>query len=145
MDDDDFSFKPKQPNDKGDDLGFRPKRDVSGEIDKKINGNVHAVRDKLKLLNDVRENPPKKGVMETRVEEGLYAIDLRALLDAQLTDCPATVIPMLIDHGVRTAVDIKDTYRPEKRILPFEYWWIIFLIIGIGGGILLLQMLFGIF
>jgi len=128
---DDVSFKPK------------PEKDIHSEIDEKLLG-LHN-RDKIKLLNEVKENPPEPGEMEVEIKEGIYAIDLNTLLAAQLSDCPATVIPMLIDHGVRTAVDIKDTYRAEKRKLAFEYWWVIFLIIGMGAGLMLLNMLFHIF
>ena len=90
------------------------------------------MRDKIKLVQQVRNDPPKTGVMKVEVPEGIHVIDLNTLLDAQLSDCPATVIPMLIDHGVRTAVDIKESYKPEKRLVNFNFWWVVAIILGLG-------------
>jgi hypothetical protein len=126
-----------------DDISFKPKRDIHDEIDRKLM--QLESHDKVRLLHDVQSNPPEKGEMKVDIPPGMYAIDLRTLLDAQLSDCPATVIPMLIDHGVRVAVDIEKAYKPEKRHLQFEYWWIIFMIVGFGVGFLIINMLFKIF
>ena len=137
--------------DKDDYIDFKPvEDDIYKKIDEKLKDFDRStreaqIRDRIRLLNDVRENPPEKGEMSVEIPEGIYAIDLRALLEAQLTDCPATVIPMLIDHGVRTAVDIKNAYKPEKRRLNFEYWWVIFMIIGLGAGLFFINMIFHIF
>jgi len=131
MHDDKFSFKPE-------------KKDVHDDIDAALK-NIPK-KDKIQLVNDVKEKPPEPGKMKVEIKDGnVYAIDLNALLQAQLSDCPATVIPMLIDHGVRTAVDIKKAYNPEKRHLDFQYWWLLFLIIGLGGAFLFANMLFGFF
>ena len=131
MTDDKFSFKPG-------------KKDVHDDIDTELKSLQK--RDKIQLVTDVKEKPPKPGEMKVEIKDGeVYAIDLNALLLAQLSDCPATVIPMLIDHGVRTAVDIKKAYNPEKRHLDFQYWWLIFLIIGLGGAVLFADMMFGLF
>jgi len=122
---------------------FKPKKQIGGSIEEQIDEELKSLhnRDKIKLMNNVKEKPPEQGDMTVSFEEGVYQVDLRTLLNAQISDCPATVIPMLIDHGVRTAVDIKDTYKPEKRFVRFEYWWIIFLILGFGIGFLVLNML----
>jgi len=108
------------------------------ETHDKIDIELMKVRDKVKIIDDVKNNPPKPDEMQQVIPEGAYVVDLDTLLAAQITDCPATVIPMLIDHGVRTAVDIKQTYKPEKRMLGFQYWWIIILIVG-----LMMLFLFG--
>lgn len=102
-------------------------------------------RDKIKVLSEIKESPPKPNYMKTNIDGNIYAIDLNVLLQAQIADCPATVIPMLIDHAVRTAVDIKDTYKPEKRILDFTWIWLLILIIGLGIVFLVMNMIFKIF
>jgi len=128
--DEDVSFKPVEPE-----------KDIHTKVDERL----QKVRDKMKLLDDIKNDPPPPGTMKTVIPPGSYAVDLNALLAAQISDCPATVIPMLIDHGVRTAVDIKDTYRTEKRHLDFQYWWVIFLVIGLFAVIYFANMIFGIF
>jgi len=129
-----------------DEAEFRPivdekPRDIHSEIDTEI----FKIRDKVRLVDEAKKHPPKPGVMKTEIPDGVYAIDLNALLAAQLSDCPATIIPMLIDHGVRTAVDIKETYKPEKRIMDFNYWWVIAVIIGSPVVLLIANMFFKIF
>ena len=125
---------------KNDDFSFK-KSDVHEDIDEALK--QLRTRDKIQLVEKVKAEPPETGYMKEEIQPGVYAIDLNTLLMAQLSDCPATVIPMLIDHGVRTAVDIKETYKPEKRALAFQYWWILFLIMGLGAAYLFLSM-FGI-
>lgn len=125
------------------DVSFKPVPEQ--DVDAKVDERLEKVRDRMKLLDDIKNKPPKPGVMTTIIPPGSYAVDLNTLLAAQISDCPATVIPMLIDHGVRTAVDIKDTYRTEKRHLDFQYWWVIFLVIGLLAVMWLANMMFGIF
>ena len=135
--DDDYNpFKPVDKN-------HIEKGNVEDEIDRKLMDLRE--NDKIKLMNEVQKSPPEPKDMEVELPDDVYRIDLRTLLNAQLSDCPSTVIPMLIDHAVRTAVDIKDTYRPERRLPQFEYMWVIFLIIGLGAGFIILNWMFGIF
>ena len=127
-----------------DEISFKPDADIHDEISSKLDDiKTKDKIDKIKLRNKIANEPPDKNVMSVNIEEGVYQIDLRALLDAQIADCPATVIPMLIDHGVRTAVDIKDTYKPEKRTLRFEYWWILVLMIIMIAGLWFAMTIFG--
>jgi len=136
-------------DDKVDKLDFHPKKHEEirkeADLDEKINKELLKIRDRIKIVDDIKTDPPPHGRMTTTLRNEVYAVDLNTLLNSQIVDCPATVIPMLIDHGVRTAVDIKETYKPEKRVLAFQYWWVIVLIIGGIGMIMLLNMLFGIF
>jgi len=115
----------------------------AGDINKEVDEALK-IRDKIKLIDEVQKHPPKPDEMKTDIPDGIYAIDLNTLLAAQLSDCPATVIPMLIDHGVRTAVDIKETYKPEKRLLEFHYWWVIFLVLGLGITLFAAKYIFNI-
>jgi len=119
------------------------KKDTSS-ISQVVDAEILKVRDKIKLVDEIKSNPPVKGEMETEIKDGIYSIDLDTLLNAQISDCPATVIPMLIDHGIRTAVDIKETYKPEKRAMDFHYVWVLILIAGIFGVIYLALSMIGI-
>ena len=118
-------------------------KDVHSDIDQALRRIQK--RDKIQLVNDVKVKPPTPGKMNVDLTPGKYAIDLSVLLAAQLSDCPATVIPMLIDHAVRTNIDIKEAYKPEKRILDFHFWWIIILVGGLVAMLFLIQSLFGVF
>ena len=123
-----------------DDIDFKPTN-----IEEKVDEELKQLTDKIKIRTDIENNPPIPGEMKTEIPEGTYAIDLNTLLSAQIVDCPSTVIPMLIDHGVRTSVDIKETYKPEKRVLDFQYWWVIFMVIGLFALLWIANMMFGIF
>ena len=122
------------------DIDFKPTN-----IEEKVDEELKQLTDKIKIRTNIENNPPIPGEMKTEIPEGQYAIDLNTLLAAQIVDCPSTVIPMLIDHGVRTAVDIKETYKPEKRVLDFQYWWVIFMVIGLFALLWIANMMFGIF
>lgn len=124
---------------------FRPVDKELPQIESEIDTKLLEIRDKIKIQDDIKQNPPKKGELSVEVPEGYYSIDLRSLLLAQLSDCPSTVIPMLIDHGVRTAVDIKEAYKPEKRTIPFHYWWVLILFIGIMVIVYFGLSMFGVF
>lgn len=126
-----------------DSIDFKPV-DQEKDMHDKIDTELLKIRDRIKIMDDVKTKPPIPGEMTQTIPEGVYAVDLDTLLSAQINDCPATVIPMLIDHGVRTAVDIKQTYKPKKRVLDFQYWWVIFLIIGLMGVLLIGSMFLGI-
>jgi len=119
-DDDDIDFTPKKQDeavfipDETEDISFSPKKG-DGDVHSKIDEELFKIRDKVKIIDDIKTNPPPPGAVGVTLEKGVHEIDLSTLLSSQIVDCPGTVIPMLIDHGVRTAVDIKDTYKPERR------------------------------
>jgi len=118
----------------------KPGKDVGADVDKTLE-----TRDRIRLMDEVKRHPPKpeydkvelgegaKNDGDEKKHTGLYAIDLHTLFNAQLSDRPSTVNPMIVDHAVRTAVSKRQAYRPEKRVLPFAYWWVIFMVIGIAG------------
>jgi len=129
-----------------DSIDFKPvdKKEKPVDMHDKIDTELLKIRDKIKIMDDIKTNPPVPGEMKQIISEGVYAVDLDALLSAQLSDCPATVNPMIIDHAVRTAVDIKNTYKPEKRLPEFNFIWILVLIVGLGMVFLFARM-FGVF
>lgn len=128
---------------------FLKEDDINKRVDEKIRQSgkpkTEQVRDKIQLTNKVKTNLSPTGALETQVPDGVYAVDCNALLRAQISDCPSTVIPMLIDHGIRTAVDIRNTYRPEKRLPSFNLIWLLLLIVGFGIFILFANNMFHFF
>lgn len=128
-----------------DDLSFKkstkePTKDIDADVDRTLE-----TRDKIKLMDEVKRHPPKPGYDGVKLDDDLYAIDLHCLYNAQLSDRPSTVNPMIVDHAVRTAVSKKQAYRPERRELGFAYWWVIFLVIGIIGMVWLGGSMFGLY
>jgi len=100
--------------------------------------------DRIKLADEIRTNPPKPGFMRVNIPPAIYSIDLNT--DAHWWfHHVCTVFPFLIDQAVRTHVDIRDSFKPEKRKLDFEYWWLLFIPIGLIAAIFLLNMVFKIF
>jgi len=121
---------------------------VDDDIDSKVDATLEKLKEQIEtveVIREVEEHPPEPGYMSVKLEPGEEIIDLHTLFKAELSDSPGTVIPMLVDHTVRTALDLKTAFRPEKRHLDFEYWWLIFLFIGIAASVFLLNMFFKIF
>lgn len=75
------------------------------------------------------------------ITSGIFAIDLN--LDAHWWfDRACTVFPMIIDQSVRTHVDVRDSFKPEKRKIEFPYLWVAVAIVGICMISLLFLMAF---
>lgn len=100
--------------------------------------------DRVRIAHEIKSNPPKPGYMNVDVEPAIYSIDLN--LDAHWWfHHVCTVFPFLVDQAIRTHVDIRDSFKPEKRKLDFEYWWILFIPIGLFIAVFVLNMFFKIF
>ena len=119
------------------------KKKIEGEKKEKVISEKQTM-DRIKLADEIRTNPPKPGFMRVNIPPAIYSIDLNT--DAHWWfHHVCTVFPFLIDQAVRTHVDIRDSFKPEKRKLDFEYWWILFIPIGLIAAIFLLNMVFKIF
>lgn len=99
---------------------------------------------RIRFADNIRKNPPKPGYMKVEVPPAIYSIDLNTDAHWWFTRA-CTVFPLLLDQAKRTHIDLKDSFRAEKRRLDFQYWWIIFLAIGMIGALVLLNMIFRIF
>lgn len=100
-----------------------------------------SVDDKIKFGYNIRKNPPKPGYMKVEVQPSIYAIDLNT--DAHWWFQRAcTVIPLIVDQAVRTHVDIKDSFKPEKAKVEFPYLFLILAVGGILAAIILVMMFF---
>ena len=111
--------------------------DFSTDIHKKIDealqtGKIKSTEDRVKFAHDIKQNPPKSGYMKVDVKPGIYSIDLN--IDAHWWfSHVCTVFPLLLDQAKRTHVDIKDSFKHEKRLPDFNYAFMFFLIIGLVG------------
>ena len=138
MDKDSISFEKAK-----DEVDRLLKKKIEEEKKEKIISEKQTM-DRIKLADEIRTNPPKPGFMRVNVPPAIYSIDLNT--DAHWWfHHVCTVFPFLIDQAVRTHVDIRDSFKPEKRKLDFEYWWILFIPIGLIAAIFLLNMVFKIF
>lgn len=106
---------------------------------------IQHISDKIRFAKQVRQQPPENGFMETKfdqvkakmadgttrkgvaitytnpegVEEveftnGLFSIDLRNDINWFFVRS-GLVVPMLLEQGIRTHLDIKKSHEPEKR------------------------------
>jgi hypothetical protein len=104
------------------------------EVDKK--GTDITAIDKIKIGHEIRTNPPNPGFMEVKVDPAIYSIDLNT--DAYWWfNRISTVFPLILNQAIRTYVDIKDSFKPEKRKIEFPYLFLILAIVGIAAAIIL--------
>ena len=69
------------------------------------------------------------GVPHVEITKGVYKLDLRNDAEYWFIRTPV-VVPQMIRHAVRSAIDRKKCYELEKRKLELPIW----LIIGLGVG-----------
>jgi hypothetical protein len=94
--------------------------------------------DKIKLAHEIRANPPKPGFMKVEVPPAIYSIDLNT--DAYWWfNRISTVFPLILNQGIRTYMDLKDSFKPEKRKIEFPYLFLILAIAGIAVAVILVM------
>lgn len=114
----DFSFKPKS-------------EDIHTEVDKLLQKRIQS-EDRVRIAHEIKTHPPKPGYMKTEVKPGIYSIDLNT--DAHWWfNHVCTVFPFLLDQGIRTHMDLKDSFKPKKRLPDFNYMFIVIVIVGLIG------------
>jgi len=118
---------------------FKPstKEEVDDLLSKKEK-KYRVAEDRIRIANEIKRNPPKPGFMKVDVKPGIYSIDLN--IDAHWWfNHVCTVFPLLLDQGIRTHVDIKDSFKAKKRLPDFNYIWLVLLIVGLVGVFLFLS------
>jgi len=116
-----FNFEPIKTDEK----------DIHDEIDKVIKQKIK-VEDRVRIAHEIKKNPPEPGYMKVDIPPGVYSIDLNT--DAWWWfNHVCTVFPFLLDQGIRTHMDLKDSFKPEKRLPDFNYMFLAIAIIGIVG------------
>ena len=118
--------------------------DLIADLKKEESERKDPASSKIQFADKIRKNPPKPGYMEVEVEPKIYSIDLNTDAHWWFTRA-CTVFPLLLDQAKRTHIDIKDSFKAEKRHLDFQYWWVIFLVIGVVAAFLLANTMFKIF
>lgn len=93
----------------------------------------------VQMAHLIKNNPPDKGYMETKVEPSIYCIDLNVDAHWWFNDV-CTVFPLLLDQGKRTHIDLKDSFKEEKRLPDFNYMFIVVLFIGLIGIVAITKM-----
>ena len=129
------SWKPLTEDEKIDDL-------IKTKEKEKINIR-RSSEDRIRIANDIKTNPPKPGFMKVDVDPAIYSIDLNTVAHWWFNHV-CTVFPLLLDQGIRTHVDIRDSFKPEKRRTDFNLLWVMIIVIGLAGLFLILSM-FGVF
>jgi len=128
-----------------DDIDFKPK--VEEEVDKILDKKTISEKspgDRVRIAHEIKSNPPTPGYMQVDIKPAIYSIDLNT--DAHWWfNHVCTVFPLLLDQGIRTHVDIKDSFKPERRLPDFNFIWILILVIGIGVIAYLAMSMFGLF
>lgn len=117
-----------------DDVSFD---DIKGKVDKVINGKSVKKKeaetlDRVSFAHEIKKHPPEPGYMKVDVIPAIYSIDLNIDAHWWFTHV-CTVFPLLLDQGKRTHIDIKDSFKPEKRLPDFNYTFLFIGIIGIIG------------
>lgn len=134
------------------DLHFSEK-DVS-RVEKDIDAELHKFSkdaEEISVLSKVKDAPVEPGYMRVALGEGaddglggkdsgLYGIDLNQLLSADLSNCPGTVLPTLLDNTVAAAFAKRDAYRIEKRKIPYQWLWLLIVAIGVIIAIMIILM-----
>jgi hypothetical protein len=93
--------------------------------------------DKIKVGHEIRTNPPNPGFMKVDVPPAIYSIDLNT--DAYWWfNRISTVFPLILNQAIRTYVDIKDSFKPEKRKIEFPYLFLLLAIVGIAAAVILI-------
>jgi len=113
---------------------------IRDEVDNVIKSKIK-VEDRVRIAHEIKKNPPRPGYMKIDVKPAIYSIDLNN--DAHWWfNHVCTVFPFLLDQGIRTHMDLKDSFKPEKRLLDFNYAFLVIAAVGIIG-LIVFTKLFG--
>jgi len=117
----------KNHNNIGGGPSFKPiKGKEKNDFDKKFKTSSSRVS----FAHDIKKNPPEPGFMKVEVKPAIYSLDLNIDAHWWFTHV-CTVFPLLLDQAKRTHIDIKDSFKPEKRLPDFPYMFIFVAVMGI--------------
>lgn len=72
-----------------------------------------------------------------------FTVDLNKLFLADITACPSSVGPMLIDMAQKLVELKKGAFKSERRRTEYNWWWIVMALLLIPGILTVVFMLFG--
>ena len=99
----------------------------------------YSAEERVKIANEIKTDPPNMGYMNVDVKPAVYSIDLNTDANWWFNHV-CTVFPWLMDQGIRTHVDIRDSFKPEKRHADFNLVWLLLIPIGLAGLFFALSM-----
>lgn len=74
-------------------------------------------------------DPKTKKRHKLVIYDTVFRTDLRALVQSQFYECPATTFPTIAERLEQTARNERDAKYPEKRSDKKDYWWLYLLIL----------------
>jgi hypothetical protein len=91
--------------------------------------------------------PKDDGSPSTEVKrfkhDPFFTTDLSKLIMADITACPSSVGPMLIDMAQKLVEIKKGAFKIDKRKSEFNWWWIVLAVLLIPGILTVVFMMFG--
>jgi len=72
-----------------------------------------------------------------------FTVDLSKQLNGDITSCPSSVGPMLIDMAQKLVETKKGAFKQDKRRSEFNWWWIVLAVLLIPGILTVVFMMFG--
>lgn len=81
-----------------------------------------------------------KSENKTLIHSPFFVVDLNKAIAADITACPSSVGPMLIDMSQKLVELKKAAFKVEKRKSEFNWWWIVLAVLLIPGIITVILM-----
>lgn len=75
--------------------------------------------------------------------EPFFTVDLNKQLTGDITACPSSIGPMLIDMAQKLVEIKKGAFKVDKRRSEFNWWWIVLAVLLIPGILTVVFMMFG--
>lgn len=72
-----------------------------------------------------------------------FTVDLNKQIMGDISSCPSSVGPMLIDMAQKLVEIKKGAFKSEKRRSEFNWWWIMLVVLLIPGILTVVFMIFG--
>ena len=94
----------------------------------------------LMFRNKTKEKPIKAGKYEKKIF-GVEYIDLQPYLDMRMWPRSIYVTDKLIRLVAASRLEFLKRYLAKKRTMPFNMWWLLIIMFGVAGAILLIIFL----
>lgn len=81
-----------------------------------------------------------KSINGEKTHSPFFVVDLNKALMADITACPSSVGPMLIDMAQKLVELKKKAFKAEKRKNEYNWWWLVLALLLIPGIITIILM-----
>lgn len=82
--------------------------------------------------SEITDPDGKKSIQRFK-HDPFFTIDLNTAIAADITACPSSTIPMLLDMAQKKVELKKTAFKVKTRREEFNWWWILFAILLIPG------------